>query len=70
MIAESESASSRAEEVGSEMTAEKGGPIVVESERVQQAARQGVIEELRDRDRAPDKLNYPDQYRIELIERR
>jgi Domain of unknown function (DUF1918) len=46
MIAELESGSSRAEEVSSQMTVHKGDLIVVESERVAQAARKGVIEEV------------------------
>jgi translation initiation factor IF-1 len=46
MIAELESGSSRAEEVSRKMTARAGDLIVVESERVAQAARKGVIEEV------------------------
>lgn len=46
MIAPLESHLSRAEEVSSEMRAQKGDLIVVESERAAQAARRGVIEEV------------------------
>jgi translation initiation factor IF-1 len=46
MIAKLESGSSRDEEVSRKMTARAGDLIAVESERVAQAARRGVIEEV------------------------